>query len=323
MTRTASVSPTLSAPGGDRPEVASFFDPATSTGTHVLIDPATSRCAVIDPVLDYEPKSASVSTDSVHRVIDWIRERGLTVDWVLETHVHADHMTAAPLVKRALGGRIGIGAHVRDVQGIFAELFDAEDDFATDGSQFDALFEDGATLGVGDLEGRVMHTPGHTPACLSYVFDDAVFVGDTLFAPDYGSARCDFPGGDAAMLYRSVRRILELPGETRMFLCHDYPPDDRPVALETSVAAQRNGNVHLSAGVGEAEFVEMRTKRDATLEMPVLILPSVQVNMRAGTLPPKAGNDRHYLKIPLNAFEPLGGAIREVDGEVVEGGNGR
>lgn len=315
-----SVSPATAA---GTPEVVSFFDPASSTGTHVLVDPASAQCAIIDPVLDYEPKSASVDTRSVHRVMDYVTSRGLTVAWVLETHVHADHLTAAPLIRRQLGGRIGIGDRVREVQEIFAELFDAEPDFATDGSQFDVLFADGETLGVGELQGRVMHTPGHTPACVSYLFGDALFVGDTLFAPDYGSARCDFPGGDAGTLYESTRRLLELPGDTRMFLCHDYPPDDRPVSLVTSVAAQREGNVHLHDGVDAEAFVAMRTERDATLEMPVLILPSVQVNMRAGGLPPKADNGRHYLKLPLNAFEPLGGSIREVEGEVVAGGNGR
>ncbi|HSG91011.1 MAG TPA: MBL fold metallo-hydrolase [Pseudomonadales bacterium] len=295
----------------NRPEVVSFFDPETSTGTHVLIDPDSPHCAIIDPVLDYDPKSGSTDTSSVDPVIAFVRARGLEVDWILETHVHADHLSAAPRLREALGGREGIGEHVRDVQAIFKELFNAEADFATDGSQFDALFADGDGLRVGSLEGRVLHTPGHTPACVTYLFGDAAFIGDTLFSPDYGTARCDFPGGDATALYRSIRRILELPPETRLFLCHDYPPTDRPIQLETSVAAQRADNVHVHDGVDEAAFVAMRTRRDATLEMPVLILPSVQVNMRAGQLPPAEANGRRYLKIPLNAFERHGGAVRE------------
>lgn len=293
-----------------RPEVVSFFEPVTSTGTHVLIDPDSDHCAVIDPVLDFDPKSGATATDSVDEVIAFVRSRGLTVDWVLETHVHADHLSAAPRVRAALGGREGIGEHVRSVQEIFKALFNAEPEFRTDGSQFGALFADGDTLQVGGLEGRVMHTPGHTPACLTYVFGDAAFVGDTLFSPDYGTARCDFPGGDAATLFRSIQRILALPADTRIFLCHDYQPGGRELALETSVDAQRRGNIHVREGTTEADFVKMRNDRDATLEMPVLILPSVQVNMRAGQLPPAESNGRHYLKIPVDAFERRGGQLQ-------------
>jgi len=293
-----------------RPEVISFFDPATSTGTHLLIDPESAHCAIIDPVLDYDPKSGTTDTNSIAQVIEFVRGRGLEVDWILETHVHADHLSGAPHLRAALGGREGIGEHVRDVQVVFKELFNVEAAFATDGSQFDALFADGDTLRVGSLDGRVLHTPGHTPACVTYLFGDAAFVGDTLFAPDYGTARCDFPGGDAAALFKSIRRILALPPETRLFLCHDYPPTERPVNLQTSVAAQRSGNVHVHDGAAEAAFVDMRRRRDATLEMPELILPSVQVNMRAGQLPPAEANGRRYLKIPVDAFERRGGAVR-------------
>ena len=285
-----------------RPEVVSFFDPDTYTGTHVVIDPATQHCAIVDSVLDYDPKSGCTDEHSARRVLDFVRDRGLVVDWILETHVHADHLSAAPLLKAELGGRVGIGAHVADVQGIFKELFNAEPAFATDGRQFDALFADGDEFTIGEMQGRVLHTPGHTPACVAYVVGDAVFVGDTLFAPDFGTARCDFPGGDARTLFRSIQRVLSLPGETRMFLCHDYPPEGREVQLETSVAAQRSGNRHVHTDVTEDEFVAMREARDATLAMPVLILQSVQVNMRAGEFPPPEDNGMRYLKMPVNAF---------------------
>jgi glyoxylase-like metal-dependent hydrolase (beta-lactamase superfamily II) len=296
------------------PEVVTFRDPVTATATQVLIDPDSAHCAIIDSVLDYEPASGTTDTSSVQRVIDYVRQRGLKVDWLLETHVHADHLSAAPHLQEAFDAPLGIGARVREVQAIFRELFDAEPAFIADGHQFDALFEDGATLSVGGLEGRVLHTPGHTPACLTYVFGDAAFVGDTLFAPRYGTARCDFPGGDARALFRSIGRILELPPETRVFLCHDYPPEDLAPVLETTVAAERRDNIHVHEGVTEDEFVAMRTERDAGLEMPTLILPSVQVNMRAGHLPPPGNNGRRYLKIPINAFERHGGAMRDDDG---------
>ena len=285
-----------------RPEVESFFDPETFTATHVAYDHVGGCCAIIDPVLDFDPKSGSTGEHSLRRLVSWVRSKDLTVEWILETHVHADHLSAAPRLRAELGGRIGIGAHVRDVQAIFGELFNAECSFRADGSQFDVLFDEGATFMIGELEAQVMHTPGHTPACVTYIVGDCAFVGDTLFAPDFGTARCDFPGGDAATLFRSAQRVLSLPAETRLFLCHDYPPASRGVLLETTVAAQRSENIHVHEGTSEADFVELRTARDATLSMPTLILPSVQVNMRAGELPPPEENGMRYLKIPLDAF---------------------
>lgn len=283
-----------------RPTVTTFFDEDTFTATYVVSDDAAKRCAIIDSVLDFDPKSGRTSTASADAVIAHVSEAGLTVDWLLETHIHADHLTAAPYLKERLGGRTAIGAFITTVQTTFAKVFNAEAGFPTDGSQFDHTFNDGDTFAIGGLEGRVLHTPGHTPACLSYHVGDAVFVGDTIFMPDYGSARCDFPGGDAQTLYRSVRRLLDLPAETRMFVGHDYGPGGRPFAVETTVAEQRRANIHIKDGVGEEQFVDMRTARDATLDMPRLILPSVQVNMRAGTFPPAEANGVSYLKLPLN-----------------------
>ncbi|MGP1395687.1 MAG: MBL fold metallo-hydrolase [Inquilinaceae bacterium] len=285
------------------PRVTGFFDEATNTVSHVVAEPDGSHCAIVDPVLDYDPKSGRTQTGSADRIIAHVRDQGLTVDWILETHAHADHLTAAPYLKETLGGRIGIGAHITDVQAIFGDVFNAEPEFAKDGSQFDRLFKDGDTFTIGTMEVRVMHTPGHTPACITYVAGDAAFIGDTLFMPDYGTARCDFPGGDAATLYRSIRKVLSLPPETRLFLCHDYkaPGRDR-FAWETTVADERAHNVHVHDGVSEADFVAMRTERDKTLSMPALILPSVQVNMRAGVPPPPEDNGTTYLKIPLNAL---------------------
>jgi glyoxylase-like metal-dependent hydrolase (beta-lactamase superfamily II) len=253
-------------------------------------------------VLDYDPKSGMTSTASADALIAWVKGEALTVDWILETHVHADHLSAAPYLQAALGGQTAIGSAVTLVQSVFKGLFNAEDSFAPDGSQFDVLFDDGATFAIGDLTCTVIHTPGHTPACVSYYVGDALFVGDTLFAPDFGTARCDFPGGDAKVLFQSVRKLLALPAETRVFLCHDYMPGGREVILETSIGAERANNIHVHEGVEEAAFVAMRSARDATLSMPVLILPSVQVNMRAGELPPAEANGMRYLKIPLNAF---------------------
>lgn len=295
--------PSHSAPGtGDGPDVHSFFDPHTFTITHVVADPAGKACAIVDPVLDYDPKSGVTSTGSAEAVMAFVRERGLEVAWILETHVHADHLTAAPLLKAELGGRTVIGEHVTSVQGVFGDLFNVEPEFARDGSQFDRLVQDDETFAIGGLTCRVLHTPGHTPACVSYLIGDALFVGDTLFAPDFGTARCDFPGGDARTLYRSIQRLLALPEATRVFLCHDYPPESRSVITVTTVGDERRDNIHVHEGVDEDAFVAMRTGRDATLEMPMLILPSVQVNMRAGEWPPAEGNGMHYLKIPLNAF---------------------
>jgi len=287
---------------GHAPRVVSFFDPDTYTGTHVVIDEGSKHCAIVDCVLDYDPKSGMTSTASADALITWVRGEGLTVDWILETHVHADHLSAAPYLQEALGGKTAIGSAVTVVQGVFKGLFNVEDSFPTDGSQFDVLFDDGAAFSIGELSCHVLHTPGHTPACVTYAVGDALFVGDTLFAPDYGTARCDFPGGDAKVLFQSVKKLLAYPPETRIFLCHDYLPGGRELQLETSVAAERESNIHVHEGIDEASFVTMRTERDATLSMPVLILPSVQVNMRAGALPPAEDNGMRYLKIPLNAF---------------------
>ena len=253
-------------------------------------------------MLDYDPKSGRTRTASADAVIAFVRERALHVEWILETHVHADHLTAAPYLKRALGGRIGIGARITEVQRVFGDLFNAGEDFRRDGSQFDRLWSDDETFAVGSLGFRVLAVPGHTPACVAYQVGDAVFAGDTIFMPDVGTARTDFPGGDAATLFRSIRRLLDLPPETRLFVCHDYPPPGREAAFQTTVAAERAGNIHVRDGVTEAGFVAMRTKRDAALAMPVLLLPAVQVNMRAGALPPAEPNGVAYLKIPLNAL---------------------
>lgn len=285
-----------------RPEIASFFDPATFTVTYVVHDPATGKAAVIDSVLDYDPSSGRTKTASADAVVDYVTSNGLDVTWLLETHAHADHFSAAPYLQEKLGGKIAIGAHITAVQAVFGKLFNAGEDFAPDGSQFDALFSDGDTFAIGALPVTVMHVPGHTPACIAYVVGEAVFVGDTMFMPDYGSARADFPGGDARTLFRSLRRILTLPDETRLFMCHDYLPAGRSEYVwETTVAAERAGNIHAHDGISEDEFVAMREARDTTLDMPRLILPSVQVNMRAGHLPPPDDNGIVYLKIPVNA----------------------
>ncbi|NLO81298.1 MAG: MBL fold metallo-hydrolase [Xanthomonadaceae bacterium] len=286
-----------------RPHVEAFFDPATYTYSYVVSDPQTRKCAIIDSVMDYDPASGRTSYASADRIVDYVREQGLTVEWLLETHVHADHLSAAPYLREKLGGRLGIGEKVTVVQETFGKLFNAGPDFARDGSQFDHLFRDGEAFQVGSIAARVIHTPGHTPACVTYVIGDAAFIGDTLFMPDYGTARCDFPGGDARTLYRSIRKLFELPDETRMFMCHDYKAPGRDeFRYETTVGEQRRHNVHVHEGVSEDEFVTMRTARDATLDMPTLILPSVQVNMRGGQLPPPEDNGVRYLKIPLNAL---------------------
>lgn len=285
-----------------QPIVQPFFDPATWTVTYVVHQEARSECAIIDSVLDYDPKSGRTSTASADRVIAFVRERALHVEWILETHAHADHLSAAPYLKRHLGGRIGIGQNIRGVQAVFKQLFNLEPEFQPNGSQFDHLFEDGETFSVGGLTGKAIHVPGHTPADMAYQFEDAVFVGDTLFMPDVGTARCDFPGGNAHELFHSIRKLLDLPGETRLFMCHDYPPEGRGPAWETTVRDERNRNIHVHDGVAEAQFVAMRQARDATLAMPTLILPSVQVNIRAGELPPPEENGVRYLKIPLNAL---------------------
>lgn len=284
------------------PQVHSLHDPATGTLTHIVYEKPGSACAIVDPVLDFDVKSGRTRTTSAEKVAAFVREQGLRVEWILETHAHADHLSGAPWLREQLGGRIAIGRDITRVQSVFKELFNLEPGFPTDGRQFDELFAEGDAFAIGALQARVVAMPGHTPACVAYQVGDAVFVGDTMFAPDIGTARCDFPGGCATQLYRSIRRVLELPPATRLFLCHDYPPAGRgPLAMVT-VAQQRAANVHVRDGVSEAEFVAMRTARDAKLDMPQLILPSVQVNIRAGQLPPREGNGVAYLKIPLNAL---------------------
>jgi glyoxylase-like metal-dependent hydrolase (beta-lactamase superfamily II) len=284
------------------PQVQSFHDPATGTITHVIWDRPGSACAVVDPVLDFDVKSGRTRTTSAEKVVAFLREHDLRLQWILETHAHADHLSAAPWLREQLGGRIAIGRAITRVQSVFKQLFNLEPGFPTDGRQFDHLFEEGETFAIGALQATVIAMPGHTPACVAYQVGDAVFVGDTLFMPDVGTARCDFPGGCATQLYRSIRRILDLPGSTRLFLCHDYPPAGRTAQPMVTVAEQRASNIHVRDGVSEADFVAMRTARDARLDMPQLILPSVQVNIRAGQLPPCEANGVAYLKIPVNAL---------------------
>lgn len=285
-----------------RPHVEAFLDDDTETWSYVVYDRVGGSAAVIDPVLDFDNKSGRTSSDGARRIVDFVRDKDLTVAWVLETHAHADHLSAAPYIRDAVGGRIAIGEHIREVQDIFRKVFNLDKRFLPDGSDFDHLFKDGDTFRIGELEGTVLHTPGHTPADLAYLIGDAVFVGDTLFMPDVGSARCDFPGGDAATLFRSTRRLLSLPDDTRMFLCHDYPPEGREHVCETTVGEQKRANKHVHADVQEADFVRWRRERDATLDMPRLILPSIQVNIRAGRMPPAESNGTVYLKLPVNAL---------------------
>lgn len=289
---------------GNNIHVESLFDEATSTISYLVMDRQTLKCALIDSVLDYDPKSGRTSHSSADKLIARVEALGASVQWILETHVHADHLSAAAYLKAKLGGQVAIGSHITQVQKTFAALFNAEPGFARDGSQFDVLLEDEYVLMIGNLRARALHTPGHTPACMSYVVEDAgekaVFVGDTLFMPDYGTARCDFPGADARTLYRSIRRLLAFPDHTQLFMCHDYLPEGRALRFVTTVAEQRASNIHIRQGISEDEFVAMREARDATLDMPVLILPAVQVNMRSGQLPEPESNGVRYLKIPLN-----------------------
>jgi len=286
---------------GQVPMVKTFFDGPTFTATHVVWDPATKRAAIVDSVLDFDQASGRTHTGSAEAVVAFVKSEGLSVDWILETHAHADHLSAAPFLKGQLGGQVVIGADITTVQRTFAGVFNEPASFAQDGSQFDKLMADGETFSVGTIPAVALHVPGHTPACLAFVIGDAVFVGDTLFMPDYGTARCDFPGGDARTLYRSIRRLMELPGETRVFLCHDYQAEGRNTYVwETTIAAEREGNIQVHEGVSEDEFVAMREARDATLAMPKLILPSVQVNIRAGHFPEPEANGVSYLKLPLN-----------------------
>ncbi|MBK5569251.1 MBL fold metallo-hydrolase [Ensifer sp. SSB1] len=286
-----------------RPVIKSFFDPATFTVSHVVRDPGSSACAIIDSVLDYDAASGRTMNASARALINYVKFENLEVQWLLETHAHADHLSAAPLLQAELGGALAIGREIIRVQEVFGKIFNAGSEFQRDGSQFDQLFQDGDSFKIGGLDATVLHVPGHTPACLAYVIGDAIFPGDTLFMPDYGTARCDFPGGDARQLYRSIQRLMLLPDEARMLMCHDYKaPGRENYVWETTVGAQRTGNVHVHEGIGEDAFVKMRTERDATLSMPKLILPSVQVNMRAGRLPPPEDNGMHYLKIPVNGL---------------------
>lgn len=283
-----------------KPIVTPFFDEPSNTFSYVVQEPEGEACAIIDSVLDFDYAAGRTDVRAAEAIADFVSARGLRVAWILETHVHADHLSAAPYLRERLGGRTGIGARITEVQEIFGRIFNAGTEFARDGSQFDRLFEEGDTFAIGSLEGRVLHTPGHTPACLTYVVGDAAFVGDTLFMPDYGTARCDFPGGDARTLYRSIQKVLSLPGETRLFLCHDYKAPGRDdYRHQSSVIEQRVHNVHL-AGIDEDTFVEMRTARDAALGMPQLIIPSVQINMRAGGMPPAEDDGHVYLKVPID-----------------------
>ena len=283
------------------PIVQGFFDEATFTASYVVSDLTTKRAAIIDSVLDFDQPSGRTSTKSADEIVDYVREHGLTVDWILETHAHADHLSAGPYLQEQLGGRIAIGHEIMTVQQVFGKIFNEGTEFARDGSQFDKLFADGDSFSVGNIPVTVLHVPGHTPADLAYVIGDAAFVGDTMFMPDYGTARTDFPGGCARQLYHSIRRLMQLPGRTRAFLCHDYKaPNREQFVWETTIEAERVGNVHVHKDVNEEEFVAMRTQRDATLEMPRLILPSIQINMRAGHLPEPEENGTRYLKLPLN-----------------------
>ena len=284
------------------PEVAAFFDEATNTVSYVVKDPASSSCAVVDSVLDFDYASGRTSFASADRIIDFIALQQLRTEWLIETHVHADHLSASPYIQRKLGGKIGIGDRIAVVQNTFGKIFNEGTEFQRDGSQFDRLFADGDTYRIGNLEARAIHTPGHTPACMTHVIGDSAFVGDTLFMPDGGTARADFPGGDARELFRSIKKVLDLPPETRLFMCHDYGPDGREIRWETTVAEERTGNIHVHDGVTEDEFVAMRNARDATLGMPRLIIPSIQVNMKAGRLPEPDDSGTRFLKVPLNQF---------------------
>lgn len=287
----------------NKPVVTGFFDEATNTISYVVADLETKVCAVIDSLLDFDQASGRTRTDSADKMIAFVRAQGLTCEWIIDTHVHADHLTAAPHIQQELGGKTGIGAHISTVQKVFARIFNEGQSFHTDGSQFDHLFQDGETYKIGNLEARAIHTPGHTPACMSHLIGDALFVGDTIFMPDFGTARCDFPGGDAGTLYDSIQKLFALPDATRVFLCHDYKaPGRNDYVWETTIGAEKQSNIHVKAGTSRDEFIQMRTSRDATLAMPKLILPSVQINMRAGDLPEPEDNGQRYMKIPINAL---------------------
>ena len=286
-----------------QPIVKTFFDEPTFTFSHVVSDPETKECAIIDSVLDFDYASGKTDRVSADQIIAYIKEEALQTQWILETHVHADHLSAAPYLKDQLGGTLAIGDQIKVVQNVFGKAFNAGTEFERDGSQFDHLFKDDETFNIGSISAKAIHTPGHTPACMSYLIGDALFVGDTLFMPDYGTARCDFPGGDATTLYQSIQKLFALPDETRVFMCHDYKAPGRDeYQFETTIGEERQHNIHVSVEHDQAEFIQMRQSRDATLGMPRLILPSVQVNMRAGHMPPAEGNGQRYLKIPVDLF---------------------
>ncbi len=285
-----------------KPVVASFFDPGTNTISYVVSDPRSCACAVIDAVMDFDYAAGRTGFTSADKIIEYIETSGLKVEWLIETHAHADHLSAAPYIQEKLGGKIGIGEHICKVQEVFGKIFNEGTEFPRDGSQFDRLFKDGDTYTIGSLNAFAMYTPGHTPACMTHVIGDAAFVGDTLFMPDGGTARADFPGGDARQLYRSIKKVLSLPPEMRLFMCHDYGPNGRQIRWETTVAEERANNIHVRDGIGEDEFVEMRTARDKTLGMPKLIIPSIQVNIRGGHLPPPQADGKTFLKIPVNVL---------------------
>ncbi|PSM18655.1 MBL fold metallo-hydrolase [Nitratireductor sp. StC3] len=285
-----------------KPEITAFFDEATNTVTYVVKDPNSKACAVVDSVMDIDYAAGRITYDHADQIIDFIRKNDLALEWIIETHVHADHLSAAPYIQEKLGGKLGIGDRITIVQDTFGKVFNEGTEFQRDGSQFDRLFKDGDSYTIGSMTAYAMHTPGHTPACMTHVIGDAAFVGDTLFMPDGGSARADFPGGDARELYRSIKRVLALPGETRLFICHDYGPNGRDIKWETTVAEERQHNIHVRDGITEDEFVAMREARDATLDMPKLIIPSLQVNMRAGHLPPEEEDGKTYLKVPVNGL---------------------
>lgn len=291
---------TLNTDANCKPEVTAFFDAPTNTFSYIVKDPLSSACAVIDSVMEIDYASGRLSYKGADKIIAHIRHNDLQLQWIIETHVHADHLSAAPYIQERLGGKMAIGSEITTVQETFGTVFNAGTEFARDGSQFDHLFNDGERYQIGNLPCQAVHTPGHTPACMVHIIGDAAFVGDTLFMPDGGSARADFPGGDARSLYQSIQHIFTLPDETRLFMCHDYMPDGRPLLHETTIGAEKADNIHLHTGIGEDEFVAMREARDATLGMPRLILPSLQVNMRAGHLPPEDDNGTVYLRLPLN-----------------------
>ncbi|MEE2929833.1 MAG: MBL fold metallo-hydrolase [Pseudomonadota bacterium] len=286
-----------------KPEVTGFFDEATYTISYVVADPETKHCAIVDSLLDYDQASGRTTTTSADRLINFVRQNGLICEWIIDTHVHADHLTAAPYIREQLGGKTAIGDKIPVVQRVFGEIFNEGQSFHTDGSQFDHLFKPGESYRVGNIEARALATPGHTPACMTHLIGDAMFVGDTIFMPDFGTARCDFPGGDAGTLYDSIQMLFDFPDETRMFLCHDYKAPGRDEYVwETTIGEQKRSNIHVKDGTSREEFIKMRTERDATLAMPKLILPSVQVNMRAGDMPPPEDNGVRYMKVPINAL---------------------